>query len=81
LNTDIETLLFKQVSKPKYHLMTKVIHLWDNRYRINVYTETERDGLMRRKIANSYFCHHNKDVDELVIIPDKDTNRIKNKWA
>lgn len=69
---EIESLLFKQVEKPKNHLMTKIINLWDNRYRINVYIEfwDEELHLTRRKISSSYFCHYNKG--DLKIIPDKD---------
>lgn len=63
---NIENMLFKQVSKPQNHLMTKVIKLWDNRYRINVYTETNEDNLVKRKISSSYFCHLNDD--KLVIV-------------
>jgi hypothetical protein len=57
-NLEIESLLFKQVPKPKHHFMTKVINVWDNRYRINVYIEIEEDGLTKRKISKSYFCHY-----------------------
>jgi hypothetical protein len=58
MSLEIESLLYKQVKKPKHHYMTKVINLWDNRYRINVYIEIEQEGLMKRKIAQSYFCHY-----------------------
>ena len=58
MTLEIESLLFKQIDKPKGHLMTKVINLWENRYRINVYTEIYEDNLMKRKIAKSYFCHY-----------------------
>lgn len=56
---EIESLLFKQVEKPKNHLMTKVINLWENRYRINVYIQIEEDNLVKRRIHSSYFCHYN----------------------
>ena len=55
---EIESLLFKQVKKPKHHLMTKIINVWENRYRINVYTEIQEDNLTKRKIHSSYFCHY-----------------------
>jgi len=55
---EIESLLFKQVSKPKHHLMTKIINVWENRYRINLYTEIQEDNLTKRKIHSSYFCHY-----------------------
>lgn len=56
---EIESLLFKQVEKPKNHLMTKIINLWDNRYRINVYVQIEEDNLIKKRIHSSYFCHYN----------------------
>ena len=70
MDHEIESLLFKQVDKPKHHLMTKIIKLWDNRYRINIYIEIEEDNLIKRKIANSYFCHYSPG--KLTIIPDND---------
>ena len=70
MDYEIEQLLFKQVEKPKHHLMTKVINLWDNRYRINVYTQIEEDNLIKKRISNSYFCHYSPG--KLTIIPDTD---------
>jgi hypothetical protein len=67
---EIENLLFQQVEKPKHHLMTKVIKLWDNRYRINVYVEIFEDNLTKKRIYSSYFCHYN--TGKLTIIPDPD---------
>lgn len=58
MDLEIENLLFKQTPKPKNHLMTKIINLWDNRYRINVYIETQEDNLIKRKIHSSYFTHY-----------------------
>ena len=58
MDLEIESLLFKQVSRPKNHLMTKIINVWENRYRINVYVEIEQDNLTKRKIHSSYFCHY-----------------------
>ena len=57
---EIESLLFKQIEKPKNHLMTKVVNLWENRYRINIWTETydQKDKLTKTKIDSSYFCHY-----------------------
>jgi HEPN domain-containing protein len=72
MDLEIESLLFKQVEEPKHYWMTKIINVFDNRYRINVYIEffDEIDRLMKRKIHSSYFCHYNKG--SLKIIPDKD---------
>lgn len=70
MDLEIESLLFKQVEKPKNHLMTKIIKLWDNRYRINVYTEIFEDNLIKKRIHSSYFCHYNSG--KLTIITDND---------
>ena len=58
MDLEIESLLFQQVQKPKHHLMTKVINLWDNRYRVNVYIEIVEDNLTKKRIHSSYFCHY-----------------------
>jgi len=60
MDLEIESLLFKQIEKPKNHLLTKIHNVWENRYRINVYTEVfdETIQLTKRKIYASYFCHY-----------------------
>lgn len=60
MELEIESLLFKQVEKPRNHLMTKIINLWENRHRINIYIEIEEDNLIKKRISSSYFCHYNK---------------------
>lgn len=77
MDHEIESLLFKQVDKPKHHLMTKIIKLWDNRYRINVYIEIEEDNLIKRKIYSSYFCHYSPG--KLTIIPDQEKVSLDRK--
>jgi len=67
---ELETLLFKQVTKPKNHLMTKVINVFHDYYRINVYTQVEEEGLLKRKISQSYMTTFRNDI--LTIIPDQD---------
>ena len=66
MDLEIESLLFKIVEKPKKHLLTKVINLWENRYRINVYIEIEENNLTKRKIHSSYFCHYNNGSLEII---------------
>lgn len=67
---EIEDLLFKQVEKPSNILTVKIINLFDNRYRINIYVETFEDNLIKKRIQASYFCHY--FPGKLVIIPDGD---------
>lgn len=66
MDIEIESLLFKQVEKPKDHFMTKIINVFSNRYRINIYVEIHEDNLIKRKIHSSYFCHY--EPGKLVIV-------------
>lgn len=75
MDLEIESLLFKQVEHPKNFLMTKIINVYDNRYRINVYTEFEEDNLIKKRIYASYFCHYNPGVLKIIPNPEK-----KLKW-
>lgn len=70
MDIEIESLLFKQVDKPKHFLMTKVINVFENRYRVNVYIEIEEDNLIKKRIFQSYFCHYHPG--KLTIIPEPD---------
>jgi hypothetical protein len=70
MDFEFEKLLYKQVEKPKNHLLTKIINLWDNRYRINIYIEIFEDNLIKKQIYNSYFCHYSPG--KLTIIPERD---------
>jgi hypothetical protein len=76
---EIESLLFKQVEKPNNHLMTKVINVFHDYYRINVYTEIEDEGLMKRKIAQSYLTTFRKNVLTIIPDPDKKSDDLKKK--
>jgi len=72
---EIEDLLFKQVNKPKHFLMTKIINVFENRYRINVYIEIEEDNLIKKRICNSYFCHYSPGKLTIVAEPEKTNER------
>lgn len=64
---DICSLLWKQVERPKNLETCKAINVYDNRYRINVYTRThdEIHDIDKVRITQSYFAQ--LDGDELVI--------------
>jgi hypothetical protein len=76
---EIESLLFKQVEKPKHFLTLKIINVFQNRYRINIYIETEEDNLMKKKIAASYFCHYYPGKLEIIEDIDKKPEDKKKK--
>jgi hypothetical protein len=77
---EIEKLLFKQVDKPKNLLMTKVINVFHDYYRINVYTEIEEDGLVKRKISQSYMTTFRNNLLTIIPDPDKKPDDLKKKW-
>lgn len=64
-NEILENLLFKQVEKPKNIYSIKIVNVYENRYRINIWVRIEEDGLTKTKIGASYFAIYNGN--ELVI--------------
>jgi hypothetical protein len=60
--------------------MTKVINVFHDYYRINVYTQIEEDGLLKRKISQSYMTTFRKDVLTIIPDPDKKPDDLKKKW-
>ena len=55
---DICTLLFKQCEKPKNLEVCKAVNVYDNKYRINVYTRSYDDfwDVDKVRITQSYFA-------------------------
>lgn len=76
MTLQIEHLLFQQIEKPDNYLMTKVIEVFDNHYRINVYIQIEEDGLLKRKIRPSVFAKL-EGKDKLRIIPDPERKSLE----
>jgi len=64
---DICDLLWKQVDKPNNLEDCRAINVYDNKYRINVYTRSydEFHDLDKVRITQSYFCR--LDGDQLTI--------------
>lgn len=63
--TKIEDLLFRQVDRPKNTVQVRVVNVYEDRYRINVWVSVVEDGLNKNKIGASYFAHF--DGNELRI--------------
>ena len=64
---DICDLLWEQVDKPKNLETCRAINVYDNKYRINVYTRSHDElyDLDRVRITQSFFCR--LDGDRLTI--------------
>ena len=52
-------LLMQSMGRPKDLIMCRAINLWDNRYRINVYTRHIVDGIESKRISYSCFAKLN----------------------
>jgi len=70
---DVCCLLFKQVQKPQNYTMCKAINIYDNKYRINVYTKHEEDGFIKQRIYDSYFVKVN-ETGSLEILMGEDSH-------
>lgn len=64
---DICDLLWKQIEKPSNLEDCRAINVYDNKYRINVYTKSHCPiyDIDKVRITQSYFCR--LDDDELII--------------
>lgn len=64
---DICDLLWKQIEKPSNLEDCRAINVYDNKYRINVYTKSHCPiyNIDKVRITQSYFCR--LDDDELII--------------
>jgi hypothetical protein len=52
----IKRLALDQKGRPKNLEEVKVINVFEDRYRINVWVRSEEDGLQKNKIGASYFA-------------------------
>jgi hypothetical protein len=63
----VEKLLFQQAKKPKNTVQVKVVNVYDNRYRINVYVGIEENGFYKNKIDSSYFVKLKDEKLEIIL--------------
>lgn len=61
----IEQLLFRQVERPIKTTQVRIVNVFEDRYRINVWVSVVENGLQKEKIGTSYFAHY--DGNELRI--------------
>jgi hypothetical protein len=68
----VEGLLFKLVSKPKNYIGNKIVNVYDDKYRVNLYCEFEENDLVKKRICGSYFVKLvNKSKLEIIHSSDK----------
>jgi hypothetical protein len=61
-------VIFNHVEKPKDYLMCKSMNVYDDRWRINVYSKRLVDGIEGKYISKSFFASFNGSTGELKII-------------
>jgi hypothetical protein len=49
-------VIFSHVEKPKDYLMCKSMNVYDNRWRINIYSKRDVNGIEGKYISQSYFA-------------------------
>lgn len=52
-------VIFNYVKRPKDYLMCKSINVYDNRWRVNIYSKRYVEGIEGKYISSSYFVHFN----------------------
>jgi hypothetical protein len=62
------TLLFQQIEKPSNYKMCKAINVYDNKYRINIYTHEVINDIESQRISQSYFAKLAGDGTSLEIL-------------
>lgn len=77
---DVCDILFKQIPKPKNFKMCKAINVYDNKYRINVYTHEVIHDIDSQRISQSYFAKLNPD-DSLDILMGNEPTETKKKYG
>jgi len=53
-------VIFKHVEKPKDFLYCRSINVFENRWRVNVYSKRYIEGIEGKYISSSYFIHFDK---------------------
>lgn len=61
----IKNLLFQQVEKPKNLYEVRIVNVFEDRYRVNVWIKTDEDNLEKKKINSSYFVKYDGEALEI----------------
>ena len=61
-------VIFNHTDRPKDYLMCKSINVYDNRWRVNVYSKRMVNGIEGKYISKSYFTSFDNSSGELQIL-------------
>ena len=65
-NPYVGKIVLDQVGIPSGHLFTRALNVYDNKYRVNIYTRRYVDDIEGVSISKSYFCR--LDGDNVTIL-------------
>jgi hypothetical protein len=60
-NETVCVKVLDKIGKPENYLMCKAMNVFEDRYRVNIYTKRWVDDIEGRSISQSYFVRYNKD--------------------
>jgi hypothetical protein len=61
-------VIFNHIEKPENYLYCRSINIYDDRWRVNLYSKRMIDGIEGKHISNSYFTHFNSATGNLAIV-------------
>jgi hypothetical protein len=61
-------VIFSHVDKPQDFLFCKSMNVYDDRWRVNIYSKRLVDGIEGKFISKSFFTSFNKSSGELTIL-------------
>lgn len=61
-------VIFNHTEKPADYLCCRSINVYDDRWRVNIYSKIHVDGIEGRRISKSFFTHFNKATGDLSIV-------------
>lgn len=57
-NKNVCDSVLSMVGKPEHFLMCKAMNVYDDKYRVNIYSKRWVDDIEGRSISHSYFCKY-----------------------
>ena len=61
-------VIFNHVEKPSDYIFCKSMNVYDDRWRVNIFSKKMVDGIEGKYISKSYFTHFNGDTGNLTIV-------------
>jgi hypothetical protein len=61
-------IIFNHVKKPDDYIYCKSINVFEDRWRVNIYSKRYVEGIEGKYISQSYFVHFSPDTNKLTIV-------------